>query len=150
MSRRSDPWPGSSGPPSFQGKNSRYPKTSADEHFLWEEETARREKHRRRAKCSKKNGPRYTNNPQDLPPRVASGEHRTLPGCRPAPAYGKFPGALLPECAARERRCRRSSWEGWWGQACTARRVRRRVAAPRYDRKNSPSSAHWRWSLAVL
>src|SRR5208282_3048162 len=108
--RQSDAWPGWSEPLSVVETDSRYPKTSADEHFPWEGETERRERHRRRAKCSRKNGPRCTSNPQDLPPRAALEEHKTLPDWPPAQDCGRCREVLPPECAARERKCRRPSW----------------------------------------
>ena len=95
-SRRSGLWPGSSEPLSSAAKDSRYPETSADECFPWAAETARRERHRRRAKCSRRNGPRCTNSPPDPPPRAAWEGRRTLPGCRPARDCGRLSGSSSP------------------------------------------------------
>ncbi len=77
-------------------KNSRYPRISAAEYFPWAAETARRERHRRRAKCSRRNGPRCTSNPQDPPPTAVWEGRRTLPGWRPAPDCGKLPASSSP------------------------------------------------------
>src|SRR5271154_5856547 len=110
MSTRSGLWPESSELLSSAVKNSRYPRTSADEYFPWEGETARRERHRHRVKCSRKNGPRCMSNPQGPPPTVAWEERRILPGCRPAPDCEKSPAVFLLECAKKVRMYRRPSW----------------------------------------
>ena len=145
-STRSGLSPEWSEPLSSAGKNSRYPGTSAAGHFPWEAETARREKHRRRAKCSRKNGPRCTSNPQDPLLRGRLGRRTELFLITDQRGIMKNFGKVFSRNAQRKN----------GGVAIHHRRDRGiervlhaefggELLHARYDRRNSRSSGHWRW-----
>lgn len=110
MSRREGPWLGSTGLPASAEKNSRYPRISAGGRCRWEAEIARREKHRRRARCNRKNVPRCKSIPRDLRRRAVWAERRNLPDCQPGPGCEKSPLTLRLEFVARGQTCRHPSW----------------------------------------